>query len=139
MSLWQRLRRWRTDLQQKKRYHSILGDLPNLTLTTSNTQENQNLDTPPDSLAVGLPYDSQVDVLDRWWILLSPREQDVTALTCLRYTNSQIAGRLGLSVETVRTYIEKVLNKLGLQSKADLRVFFATWDFSAWERRKTHR
>lgn len=63
----------------------------------------------------------------------------MTALTCLRFTNPQIAARLGLSKETVKTYLQKVLNKLGLQSKADLRVVFAGWDFSAWERRKSQR
>ena len=71
--------------------------------------------------------------------MLSPREQDVTALTCLRFTNPQIAARLGLSKETVRTYLEKVLIRFNLQSKADLRVTFASWDFSEWERRKSHR
>lgn len=69
------------------------------------------------------------------WLRLSPREQDVTAFTCLRYTNRQMAARLGISVKTVRTYIVNVLRKLGLETKADLRVFFVGWDFNEWERR----
>jgi len=71
--------------------------------------------------------------------MLSPREQYVTALTCLRYTNPQIAARLGLSVETVRTYLRKALNKLGLQNKADLRVLFASWDFSEFNGNVSYR
>lgn len=81
-------------------------------------------------------HDSNVDERSKRWESLSPREQDVTALTCLRYTNPQIAARLGLSVGTVRSYLEKVLGKLGLQDKTDLRVYFAAWDFSEFERRK---
>jgi DNA-binding CsgD family transcriptional regulator len=81
-------------------------------------------------------YDSNVDERSKRWVSLSPREQDVTALTCLRYTNPQIAARLGLSIGTVRSYLEKVLGKLRLQDKTDLRVFFAGWDFSDFERRK---
>ena len=81
-------------------------------------------------------HDSNVDERSKRWESLSSREQDVTALTCLRYTNPQIAARLGLSVGTVKSYLEKVLSKLGLQNKADLRVYFAGWDFSEFERRK---
>jgi len=71
-----------------------------------------------------------------FWDKLSAREQDVTALTCLSFTNLQIAGRLNLSPETVKSYIKQVLNKSGFKAKSDLRVYFADWDFSAWERRK---
>jgi DNA-binding CsgD family transcriptional regulator len=66
------------------------------------------------------------------WESLTPREQQVAALTCLDYTNPQIAARLGLSVETVRTHTRNVQNKFNVNSKADLRVLFAEWDFSAW-------
>lgn len=83
-----------------------------------------------------LAHDSNLDERYKSWDSLSPREQDVTALACLRYTNPQIAARLGLSVGTVRSYLEKALSKLGLQNKADLRVYFAGWDFSEFERRK---
>jgi len=140
MSIWQRIKRWRRGSQQKKKYSFISGKITNFHLTNSATPENQNLNLiSSNSPAVSLSYDPRTDELYQRWIMLSPREQDVTALTCLRYTNPQIAARLGLSRGTVRTYIEKVLIKLGIQSKADLRVIFANWDFSQWERRKSHR
>ena len=139
MSIWQRLKRLRTDSQQKNKYTYISGELPKLDPTNSAAQENQNLDQPfSDSQAVSLSGD-QSNELYQWWLMLSPREQDVTALTCLKYTNSQIAARLGLSIYTVNTYIEKVLTRFGLRSKADLRVTFANWDFNAWERGKSQR
>lgn len=126
-------------LQQKNStYHFILGNLSPVESKHLDTQENRKkIDL--DSLAVSSSHPLQHDRLYQQWILLSPREQDVTALTCLRFTNPQIAARLGLSKETVKTYLQKVLNKLGLQSKADLRVLFANWDFDEWERRKTQR
>jgi len=136
MSIWQRLKRWRKDSQRKKKYSYISGEFQNLNLTSIDTPENQKLI--PDPLAVSLS-DHPAGELYQWWIMLSPREQDVTALTCLKYTNSQIAARLGLSKETVKTYLQKVLNKFGLHSKADLRVTFANWDFSEWERRESQR
>jgi len=124
--------------QKNKTYHFVLGNPFPVEFENLATQENnKNLDV--DSLAVSSSHIPQHDELYQRWILLSPREQDVTALTCLRFTNPQIAARLGLSKETVKTYLQKVLNKFGLQSKADLRVMFANWDFSAWERRQSHR
>lgn len=139
MSFWQFLKNWRMGLQQKnKTYHFVLGNQLPFELENPAAQENRDL-VNVDPLAVSSPHDLQQDTLYERWILLSPREQDVTALTCLRYTNPQIAARLGLSKETIKTYLQKVLNKLSLQSKADLRVMFAAWDFSAWERRSSHR
>lgn len=135
MSIWQLFKRWRMGSQRKKRYSYILGEPSNFNLFDTATQETLTHEKPAsDSPAVGPPNPPNTDELYQRWIMLSPREQEVTALTCLRYTNPQIASCLNLSIETVRTYLEKVLNKFGLQSKADLRVTFANWDFSEWER-----
>lgn len=67
------------------------------------------------------------------WRSLSPREQEVAALICLSYTNRQIAARLGISPETVKTHVRNVLSKFGLRAKNELRQALAGWDFSAWE------
>jgi DNA-binding CsgD family transcriptional regulator len=117
--------------KKKKRYASTLGGLLQLESTTQHTHKRRTSNSKPDTLNEG---DRQ-----QLWLYLSPREQDVTALTCLKYTNRQIAARLGLSADTVRTYLVTVLHKLSLDNKADLRVFFAGWDFSEWERRDPYR
>jgi two-component system response regulator NreC len=52
--------------------------------------------------------------------LLSPREREVLDLIAQGYTNQQIADRLGLSVKTVETYRSRLVEKLGLRSRADL-------------------
>jgi predicted transcriptional regulator len=68
--------------------------------------------------------------------LLSPREQQVAALVCLNYTTSQIASRLGITRETVRTHLRNLLSKFHEESKTKLRHRFTSgsdWDFVAWE------
>jgi DNA-binding CsgD family transcriptional regulator len=141
MSIWRLFKRWRMGPQQKKKKYSyILRELLHLKLTKTTAQvKRKRKKRASDSQAVSLPYDPNTDERYQLWIMLSPREQEVTALTCLKYTNPQIAARLGLSIETVRTYLEKVLNKFGLDNKADLRVLFAQWDFSEWERSSPQR
>ena len=138
MSLWERLKRLRKDLQKKKKNHSTLGNSFDFETTNYITQENQ-YDFNLNSQTVSLPLNLKHDKLYQSWLMLSPREQDVTALTCLKYTNKQIAARLGLSIETIRTYLDRIYNKLDVNTKADIRVTFGTWDFSAWERRQTPR
>ena len=66
------------------------------------------------------------------WSSLSPREQEVTALTCLNYTNRQIAAQLNISPETVKTHLRNVLIKFDLRTKQELKQALAGWDFSAW-------
>jgi DNA-binding CsgD family transcriptional regulator len=68
----------------------------------------------------------------RRWQMLSPREQEVAALICQNYTNRQIAARLSISPETVKSHIRHLLPKLNTASKAGLRQCLQDWDFSSW-------
>ena len=137
MSIWQSLKKfWQINSgrRKKKKYSYILGGLLHLETTKQHGQKRRASDPQIESLQHAVSEDQRY----RLWIRLSPREQDVTALTCLKYTNRQIAARLGISADTVRTYLLNVLHKLGLENKADLRVLFAGWDFSEWESRDAH-
>lgn len=51
---------------------------------------------------------------------LSAREREVLGLLALGHTNRAIAEQLGLSTKTVETYRARVLEKLGLETRADL-------------------
>jgi DNA-binding NarL/FixJ family response regulator len=51
---------------------------------------------------------------------LSDREAEVARLTAAGHSNKEIASRLELSVKTVETYRARGMEKLGLQSRADL-------------------
>ena len=70
--------------------------------------------------------------MDRWK-QLTRREQQVAALVCLDYTNHQIAARLSIAPDTVKSHVHNLLAKFDLHRKADLRVALSGWDFSAWE------
>jgi two-component system response regulator NreC len=52
--------------------------------------------------------------------LLSPREREVLDLIAQGYTNQQIADRFGLSVKTIETHRSRLVEKLGLRSRAEL-------------------
>ena len=69
------------------------------------------------------------------WKMLSAREQEVAALTCLGYTNRQVATYLNISSETVKTHIRNIFYKFGVNSKHELRSLLAGWDFSGWSPR----
>jgi len=69
---------------------------------------------------------------DYQWETLTPREQQVAALACLGYTNSEIAHHLIISVNTVRSHIRNILEKYQVSSKSELRLMLAKWDFHAW-------
>ena len=61
------------------------------------------------------------EVLERWY-KLTPREIEVARLLADRYSNKEIAERLGITVYTAGRHTERVLKKLGLQSRRHVRV-----------------
>ena len=85
-----------------------------------------------DLVAFALAQRQAFEDLNRRWEALSVREQDVTALTCLGYTNRQIAAKLKLKPETVKGYVQKVMIKFRLHGKGELRIRLGSWDFSKW-------
>jgi two-component system response regulator NreC len=54
---------------------------------------------------------------------LTAREREVMARVAEGYTNSQIADELCLGVKSIETYRARVMDKLGLTSRADLVRF----------------
>ncbi len=87
-------------------------------------------------IEAGLAHLQSRQALNQRWEKLSAREQQVAALTCLGYTNNQIAVRLSIAAETVKTHMRNALYKFNLHSKAELRHALADWDFSSWEKRR---
>ena len=67
------------------------------------------------------------------WQTLTPREQQIAALVCLNHTSRQIAARLVISPETVKTHVGNLLRKFDLRTRQELRQALAGWDFSDWE------
>jgi len=86
----------------------------------------------------GLNQQSAEDRLWECWESLTPREKQITALTCLGYTNRQIAYLLNVSPETIKARLRNVsykfsLNKFQVRTKSDLRLLLESWDFSGWD------
>ena len=121
-------------LGQKSSHHTYeFSESLQVTLKTLAEQEGRTEgELIPDLLAAGLTQYNSVDKLWTKWESLSPRERDVTAFTCKGFTNRQIAARLGLSPETIKTHMRNVLYKFDLNSKEKLRHILADWDFSDW-------
>jgi DNA-binding CsgD family transcriptional regulator len=66
------------------------------------------------------------------WQELTPREKQAAALACLGYTNLEIAERMVISSNTVKTHLRHVLRKFSVNSKSQLREVLAGWDFRGW-------
>ncbi len=86
----------------------------------------------------GLNQQSAEDRLWEGWESLTTREKQVTALTCLGYTNRQMAYLLHVSPETIKARLRNVSYKFSLQkfqvrTKSDLRLLLESWDFSGWD------
>lgn len=66
------------------------------------------------------------------WQDLSVREQQVAIWVCKGCSNQEIALKLGIATETVKTHVRNILGKFGLCKKQALIMELAGWDFSAW-------
>ena len=74
----------------------------------------------------------QMDRAHRSWDALSPREKQVAALVCTGLPGRQIAAKLVVSPETVKTHVRHILRKFNLSSRRELCRLLADWDFSPW-------
>jgi DNA-binding CsgD family transcriptional regulator len=74
----------------------------------------------------------QMDRAHRSWDALSLREKQVAALVCAGLTGRQIAAKLVVSPETVKTHVRHILRKFNLSSRRELCRLLADWDFIPW-------
>lgn len=134
LRLWSHLRAWWAQRRANTERRSFALDAYLLdTLQTLARQTGQPEDAlTNDLLATGLQALSQRDYLWQCWHTLTPREQQAVALACLGSTNRQIAARMGIAPETVKSHLRAATTKFGVHSKAELRLLLEGWDFSAW-------
>lgn len=105
-----------------------------ITLTTLAQYEGRPEDELiQDLVDAGLTHYYESEDLWRKWRSITSREQDVAALACLGFTNREIAARLHISPDTVKSRLHNVLRKFNIHKRTDLRVLLADWDFSAWQ------
>jgi DNA-binding CsgD family transcriptional regulator len=134
MKLWQQILHWLSARNHPGEHYYRLDENLYTRLFALAAQEGRPAtDVVQDLVAAGLENRTTAAMLHQRWLALSPREQDVAALVCLGYTNRQIAVSLNISAETVKKHLSHSLAKLKLNSRAELRTLFASWDFSAWQ------
>ena len=114
-------------------YHLELSESLQVSLSTLASDEGRpEHELIPELLTAGLTQYTSNDRLFKKWESLSPREQEAAALACLGYTNREIAARLSISPETVKSRLHNAMRKFNLHKRTDLRVLLAHWDFSGW-------
>ncbi|MCB8975816.1 MAG: helix-turn-helix transcriptional regulator [Ardenticatenaceae bacterium] len=72
------------------------------------------------------------------WDSLTPRQQDTAAFACLGYSNMEIAQKMSISVNTVKTHLRQVLQTFAAGTKGELQMLLASWDFSDWKKQDPH-
>lgn len=87
-------------------------------------------------LLIGVSEYRFADEVLRLWRRLSEREQEVLALICLGFKTAEIAQRMTISTNTVKTHIRNVLVKLNMRSRAELQTAFSIWEFDEWYQAK---
>ena len=66
------------------------------------------------------------------WQQLTHREREITALIWLGLSNPQIAQRLSISTNTVKSHVKNILSKFDVHSKKSLMPLLSGLDLSDW-------
>lgn len=66
------------------------------------------------------------------WEQLSPRQKQITAYICRGDSTRQIAGHLCISQTTVKSHVEIIMRKFGVNSRVALRQLLAPWDLTGY-------
>jgi DNA-binding NarL/FixJ family response regulator len=74
-----------------------------------------------EALATAVPLRGAIDVSGN--TLLTSREEDVVALVAEGLTNREIANKLKLSEHTVKNYLFRMFEKLGVSSRVELILY----------------
>jgi DNA-binding CsgD family transcriptional regulator len=114
------------------RYFELDEELHTALVDRADRESRPAEDIQREFVAAGLAQLQTSDELKARWETLSKRERDVTSLTCLKYTNRQMAAMMKVSPDTVKGYIRQALVKFNVHSKDELRILLELWDFSDW-------
>ena len=132
MSLWDHLTRLLEYIRPSPRQFQFDAELIHSLQVLAERERRSEEEVAANLLSTALAQHNAAEVNLSCWEALSPREQQVVALTCLNYTNRQIGARLSITTETAKSHVKKILYKFDLHSKEELRMLLSDWDFSAW-------
>jgi len=120
------------DRKSKTQYSYILGENLKLTRRTDPTAQEPHTSHTEDKkvLAGGRrSTDRNYKGLYVYWDSLSAREQDVAILVCKGLSDAEVAERLGISITTVRSYLQRVFFKTHVRNRKQLILRFAKFEF----------
>jgi DNA-binding CsgD family transcriptional regulator len=133
IELWKRLLdRLRVRRSPRRRYFALEESLHTAMELRAGQEQRPQEDVQAELVSAALAQLETNDWLKECWDRLSPREKEITALTCLNFTNRQMAGRMQLSPETIKSYVVRILVKFQLHSKVELRQALINWNFNDW-------
>jgi DNA-binding CsgD family transcriptional regulator len=132
MSYWKDILRILGFSSAERTFHFDQDTLVSLQELAKREQRSQT-EVAADLITYALRRQEDAERYTHCWRTLSPREQQITALICLNQTNQEIASKLGISPETVKTHVRNVLHKFSVRRKTELRQLLVNWDFSAWQ------
>ena len=126
--VWRGVRNW------LRRRRTFALDVDSYELLERMAERQQR--TPQEVAAELLEQAAQAQERQSWvltcWGQLSPRQQQITAYVCRGDSTRQIAAQLHIAPTTVKSHIEIVLRKFGVNSRAALRQHLAPWDLSEY-------
>jgi len=144
MNLWKWLRRIfhrkgqtppRTGMETyEQTIHVEQQDITNLIHKIAEHEQRSDEDVENEILSHAIEQYAHFEETRVKWNALSFREQEVVALSCLRYTNEDIAKKLVISPNTVKAHTRSIQQKFNVRGKEELRRLFRGWDFSAFDR-----
>jgi two-component system response regulator FixJ len=123
---------FRRKRRKGRRYYEQDTSLHRAIMDLAEKEQRPAEEVQADLLKQALEHKQDCDEYLKCWERLSQRERDVCALTCLGYTNREIAVRLGIAPETVKGYLRQALSKFHIHSKDELKLILRHWDFSDW-------
>ena len=119
--------------QQTNTFHFLAHPLRLVNRKDSAAQEDLSSNTQPRDLTGGRrSSDREIFELYDLWLSLSSRERQVTYLACMGYQNDEIALYMGITVGTVKSYLQHIFNKMGVRSKLQLSTKFSKFDFDRY-------
>ncbi len=133
MKLWQQLQHTLEQAEASGRMEFPAADDLLHSVETLSVREGY----PPDEMILVLLEQAVsdwrcMDHAHRSWEALSARERQVAALVCEGLTGRQVAARLVLSPETIKTHVRHILRKFNISSRRELRRLLADWDLTPW-------
>ena len=131
-NFFQQIRRVLRMKRLKRRYHvdlEMAAYLQDLAMERNSDPE----EVAKDIFAKGIDSHFQNEHLHQIWEQLTPREQEVTALVCLGYSNNEIGEKLIISPNTVKSHVSHAMIKLGVGKRVDIQYTLVDWDFSEWD------